>query len=157
MISAGRLGAPWLDRVASNGYPSLAQIGGHALTSIFFDALEADIEQLERINAAVAQSPIPLHDAKGKAIAPRRLSVVDAEPWTRRDRGAAPRRAATAGPIFPARHRCHRRSGSSLASYLLFERAYTRALIRLGCADAMARRGDIMALLAGSGASTRDD
>ena len=50
-----------------------------------------------------------------------------------------------------------RRSGSSLASYLLFERAYTRALIRLGCADTMARRGEVLALLAGADSQAHED
>ena len=31
-------------------YPSLAQVGGHALSSIFLDGLSADVERLERIN-----------------------------------------------------------------------------------------------------------
>src|SRR5690606_13539421 len=37
-------------RVRSNIYPSLAQIAGHALNSIFLDSLSADIERLQRIN-----------------------------------------------------------------------------------------------------------
>jgi NTE family protein len=37
------------------------------------------------------------------------------------------------------------RSGSNLASYLLFERPYTRALMRLGYNDTMKRRQEIAA------------
>jgi NTE family protein len=38
-----------------------------------------------------------------------------------------------------------RRRGGALVSYLLFEAPYTRALIRLGFQDAMARREEIKA------------
>ena len=33
-----------------NTYPTLAQIAGHALNSIFLDSLEVDLERLQRIN-----------------------------------------------------------------------------------------------------------
>jgi NTE family protein len=38
-------------------YPSLAQMGGHVLNSIFLDALEVDIERLERVNEALRVLP----------------------------------------------------------------------------------------------------
>ena len=38
-------------------YPSIAQIGGHALSSIFLDALAVDAERLQRINATLALIP----------------------------------------------------------------------------------------------------
>jgi NTE family protein len=39
---------------------------------------------------------------------------------------------------------------SSLASYLMFESGYTRELIALGFADAMARRDEVSDLLLGA-------
>jgi NTE family protein len=147
VVAVGRMGAP-LAGAASNGYPSLAQIGGHALTSIFFDALEADLEQLERINAAVGQAPAPLHDAKGRLL--RRVEYLLLTPSEGLDDIAARHLDALPRPVrfFLRGVGAMRRSGSSLASYLLFERAYTRALIRLGCADTVARRSEVLALLA---------
>ena len=44
-------------RARSNVYPSLAQIAGHALNSIFLDSLMVDIERLERINRTVKLIP----------------------------------------------------------------------------------------------------
>src|SRR5690606_10242791 len=35
---------------ALSGYPSLAQVLGHVLNSVFVDTLEGDVERLERIN-----------------------------------------------------------------------------------------------------------
>jgi NTE family protein len=40
-----------------------------------------------------------------------------------------------------------RRSGANLLSYLLFERSYCRALIRLGYEDTMARKDELTAFL----------
>ncbi|MFX6170985.1 hypothetical protein ABTF49_19165, partial [Acinetobacter baumannii] len=40
-----------------------------------------------------------------------------------------------------------RRAGGGLASYLLFEKPFTRALIDLGYRDTMARADDVMSFL----------
>jgi NTE family protein len=40
------------------------------------------------------------------------------------------------------------RNGSNLASYLLFEAGFTRAAIKLGYDDAMARANEVRAFLA---------
>jgi hypothetical protein len=40
-----------------------------------------------------------------------------------------------------------RRSGSNLASYVLFERPFCRQLLRLGYEDTMARRNEVVAFL----------
>src|SRR4029077_15464107 len=44
-------------RVRGNLYPSVAQIAGHALNSIFFDSLNADIELVQRINHTISLIP----------------------------------------------------------------------------------------------------
>src|SRR6266704_4355641 len=44
-------------RTRSSVYPSIAQIAGHALNSIFLDSLAVDIERLERINRTVRLVP----------------------------------------------------------------------------------------------------
>jgi len=42
-------------------------------------------------------------------------------------------------------------TGANLVSYLLFDRAFCRALLALGYRDTLARRGEIVAFLQGDG------
>src|SRR5258706_1488273 len=56
VVGTGRQ-TPDLARARSNIYPSVAQIAGHALNSIFLDSLAVDIERLERINRTVRLIP----------------------------------------------------------------------------------------------------
>ncbi|GIK88241.1 MAG: hypothetical protein BroJett026_37220 [Betaproteobacteria bacterium] len=138
---AARQGAH--SRTPADGFPSLAQIAGHALDSIFLDALEADLERLERINrtvahmraASVPSAPLGLRHVDAFVIAP-------SEPL---ERIAARHLHALPRPVrfFLRGIGAMRRSGSSLASYVLFERPFCRALLRLGYADAMARRAEL--------------
>jgi NTE family protein len=126
-------------------YPTLAQIAGHALDSIFLDGLEVDLERLERVNKTVSLIPESLRASTGmrhidilvvtpsqplEKIAERHIERL---PWTIRLLLRA------AGVM--------RRSGTNLVSYLLFERHYARALIDLGYQDALKRRDEIMAFL----------
>ena len=134
-------------RVVSERCPSLAQIAGHALNSIFLDALEADLERLERINRTIA-----LLNAAAGGVAHLVLKHVDclviapSEPLEQialRHVRALP----CAVRFFLRGIGAMRRSGSNLASYVLFERPFCRALMRLGYRDAMARRDEILAFL----------
>lgn len=45
------------DRIKNPPHPTLGQIAGHALDSIFLDSLEADLERLQRINRTVISFP----------------------------------------------------------------------------------------------------
>jgi NTE family protein len=146
VISVGRIGVNRESERDRDGYPSLAQIAGHALTSIYFDALEADLEQLERINRAVRQSPVPLQGTTGEVL--RDVEYLLLTPSVRLEDIAAAHLGALPRPVrfFLRGVGALRRSGTSLASYLLFERAFTRTLLRLGYADAMARRDELLAL-----------
>ena len=126
-------------------YPSLAQIAGHALNSIFLDSMEVDLERLHRINRTVSMMPedvrqaVNLRHVDVLVIAPSQPIDGIAEryitrlPWTIRFllRGVG----------------AMRRSGANLVSYLLFEKEFCRALIELGYQDALKRKEEILVFL----------
>jgi len=144
IVGTGRQGDD-LARARSSVYPSLAQIAGHALNSIFLDTLMVDLERLERINRTLSVVP-PETRASGK-IALRPVKVLFLSPSQSIERVAArflhelPRTVRfilrPTGALS--------RSGSNLASYLLFEEGFCRALIDLGYQDTMARSDDVRA------------
>src|SRR5262245_45571356 len=154
VIGAGRMHDPPGRRVEANaGYPSLAQIAGHALSNIFLDALAVDVERMRRINHTLSLLP----ESARAQTALRPIDVLVIAPSKRLDDIAAdyqhelpvPVRAMLRGMGVTGKGRDAR--GAALASYLLFEKSYTRALMALGEADAMARREEVVAFFGWNG------
>lgn len=126
-------------------YPTLAQIAGHALNSIFLDHMEVDLERVKKTNDLVAIMPAEMRESTNlkhvevMVISPSQPIDKIAEryvkelPWTIR----------LLLRLVGARHH----SGVTLVSYLLSERNYCRALIDLGYQDALNRRDEIMKFL----------
>jgi len=147
VIGAGRLHEPAGQRTVEPGYPSLAQIAGHAMSSIFLDALALDVERLERINRTLAllppevQAHTPLRPIPALVIAPtQRLDDVAARHLHALP---APVRALLRGAGVGGEGRQAR--GAALASYLLFEAPFTQELMALGEADTLARSDEVRA------------
>jgi len=130
-------------RARSNTYPSLAQIAGHALNSIFLDSLMVDIERMERINRTVKL--IPPERMTETQLALRPVKVLFITPSQPLERIASRFLHELPGTIrFVLRPTgALNRSGSNLASYLLFEESFCRALIDLGYKDTAARESEV--------------
>ena len=132
-------------RARSNVYPSLAQIAGHALNSIFLDSLMVDIERLERINRTLAHVPQDKLRDTGLQLRPVRvLFITPSQPIERIAARFLHELPRTVRFILRPTGALNR-SGSNLASYLLFEQSFCRALIDLGYQDTVAREAEVRA------------
>jgi NTE family protein len=139
----GRLGA--LGELAPSTDPSLAQIAGHAMASIFLDSLASDIERLEKLNV-IANELTPV---QRRALGLRPVESLVIAPSDRLDAIAADFVATLPRPVRGLMDvlGAGNSSGASLASYLLFESAYTRVLIDLGYSDTLKRREEVLRFL----------
>ncbi|MEO8385596.1 MAG: patatin-like phospholipase family protein, partial [Betaproteobacteria bacterium] len=131
------------ERIRGDLYPSLAQIAGHAMSSIFLDSLAVDIELLQRVNATLTvvdperlkQSGMNLHHVDVFVACPNEpLETLAYEhvgdlPWTTR--------------LLMRSIGAMRRGGAALASYMLFDHRYCKALIAMGYEDTIKRREEI--------------
>ncbi len=142
VVGTGRQGQEQ-GRARSNVYPSIAQIAGHALNSIFLDSLMVDIERMERINRTVRL--IPPERLSGTMVELRPVKVLFIAPSQPIERMAArfihelPRSVRFVLRPIGALNR----SGSNLVSYLLFEESFCRALVDLGYQDTVAREDEV--------------
>ena len=151
-------------------YPSLAQIGGHALSNIFLDSVAMDIERLEHINELVVNLQPGVRAARGVTMPADIASSDVASGLAGRDAGLSlrPVRALALGPgisldalaleylhelpeqahalfkVLGVSPRAGASGGGALMSYLLFEGGYTRRLIELGYADTMQRSAEVV-------------
>jgi NTE family protein len=149
VVGTAKLRSEAPDRTRGDNYPSLAQIAGHVMNSIFLDSLSVDIERLERINRTISCVPVEslrkmgltLHHVDVLVLTPSEpldaiaLKHVRSLPWTIRFL------LRSIGAM--------RRGGANLASYLLFEKGYCRELIELGYKDTLGQRDEVEAFMMG--------
>ncbi|KQP17480.1 patatin-like phospholipase family protein [Pseudorhodoferax sp. Leaf265] len=148
-VGAGRLQEPrGSSPTLHTGRPSAAQIAGHALSSIFLDALGVDVERLHRINQTLAL--VPPAARNGTALRPVELLLI--APSQRLDAIAARHAQALPGVVRrlfaaggPAAHAATQ--SSAFASYLLFDAGFTGELMALGRADTLAQAAQVCSFL----------
>lgn len=119
--------------------PSVGQLFGFMLDTLFMDSLHASLEQLERVNRLLARSPAPHPDGLRHLRTLVFLPTEDLGAIAVRHARRMPRTVRSLLRIMGTRGD----DGSQLLSYLLFESGYTRELIALGRSDTMARRDEV--------------
>lgn len=139
---SGNRSAPQVRR-PTEGYPSLAQIGGHLLNSVFLDSLEYDVERLERINDSLEMIPGHVLNKHGVELRPVDCLVISPSQCLDQIASRYLKTLPATIRVFLHGMGATRSSGSSILSYLLFERMFCHDLIDLGYRDAMDVRADI--------------
>ncbi len=130
-------------------FPSLAQIAGYMLDTLFMDGLYSDLERMTRINQLIdSVEPLKRTGTLSKMRPIDTMIIVPSE-----DLRVLAHRHRMALPL-PLRALLRGVSGKNpgenrLLSFLLFERAYTQELIDLGYQDAMAVRDQLRAFVMG--------
>jgi len=131
-------------RVSAASYPPFAQIAGHALNSIFVDSLDVDLERLLRINETLKLIPVETFKEKNISLRPvEAMMIAPSEgineiaqqyaqtlPWIMRSLFRA---IGATGP-----------NGSTLLSYVLFEKPFCQALIELGYNDTLQQKDELL-------------
>lgn len=135
-------------QAVNTAYPSMAQVLGHVLNSVFVDTLEGDVERLERINKTLSALGEKARRKHGISLRP--VDVLKIYPSEPIDQIAAAHvKELPRGLRFFLRSAGATRSpGASAMSYLLFEPGFTRSLIALGRKDALQREAEIRAFFA---------
>ncbi len=124
--------------------PSLGQVAGHVLDSIFLDNVSADVERIQRANKNLSQ--IPEKHLPDNSVSMRQVEILyispsrDLYPIAQKHYDLMPKSVR----IFLRRLGTSRKHGSNLISYLLFEKEYCRELIALGYSDTIARKDEVM-------------
>jgi NTE family protein len=135
------LGTP----LRTNGRPSLGTIAGHAMASVFHDTLEADVEQISRINHSLRKLP----ESVRAELPFRPVEVLTLQPSASLDELAQAHVHTLPLPILRVLEGLGalQGSGAALASYLLFEPGFIKALMALGQADVAAKSEEILDFL----------
>ena len=125
-------------------YPSMGELGGYMLDTIFMDTLMADLSRLNRINRTLTlldeakKSQTHLKQIQAMIIKPS----IDVRSVTRQHAKDIPRPVRTLLKAIGGWGKDWR-----MPSYLLFEPGYTKALIELGYKDSLDQKKAILDFL----------
>ena len=137
---SGNRSHPPVDQVERQS-PSLAKMVGHVFNSAFIDALENDMEHLERINelVGIVHNENPHAETSGMQL----VDFLAINPSVEIDQVATEhihRLPRSMRAVLNITGATPKGGGTSLASYLLFEGNFCRDLIDCGYRDAMEQR-----------------
>jgi len=136
--------------LSSKQRPSLGNIAGHAMASVFNDTLLADVEQVQRVNQSIQELKNHLSEHHGLTVAQslpfREVEVLAMQPSESLDALAQAHVHELPRPVRRVLEGLGalKGSGAGLASYLLFEPGFLRALIALGARDVAMRKEELL-------------
>jgi NTE family protein len=135
------------DKVQS--FPSLGEIAGYMLDTLFMDGLYSDLEHMTRVNQLI--DSVPEEHRRGQLTKMRAIDTMiivpsqDLREIAHQCRTEMPRAVRALLRGVAGRNS----SEGRLLSYLLFEQAYTRELIKLGYQDAMKVKDQLFDFICG--------
>ena len=139
------------DAKTSRQKPSLGNIAGHAMASVFNDTLQSDVEQVQSVNQSIQALKRHLsehhQDELAQSLPLREVDVLALQPSESLDALAQAHVHELPKPV----HRvleglgALKGSGAALSSYLLFEPGFLRALMALGAKDVQSRKDELLA------------
>ena len=136
--------------LSSKQRPSLGNIAGHAMASVFNDTLLADVEQVQRVNQSIQELKNHLSEHHGLTVAQslpfREVEVLAMQPSESLDALAQAHVHELPRPVRRVLEGLGalKGSGAGLASYLLFEPGFLRALMALGAQDVAMRKEELL-------------
>jgi NTE family protein len=130
-------------------FPSLAHIAGYMLDTLFMDGLYSDLEHMTRINQLI--DSVPEGHRSGPMSRMRAIDTMIIVPSRDLREIAHECRKEMPRPVRALLRGVAGRNSNEgrLLSYLLFEQAYTRELIKLGYEDAMQVRDQLFSFICG--------
>jgi len=130
-------------------FPSLANIAGYMLDTLFMDGLYSDLEHMTRINQLI--DSVPADHRSGSLSRMNAIDTMIIVPSRDLREIAHECRTEMPRPVRALLRGIAGRNGSEgrLLSYLLFEQAYTGELIKLGYNDALQVRDQLMDFISG--------
>ena len=128
-------------------YPTIGQITGYMLDSLFMDSLDSDIERMNRINNTLSETPDKRVEFEDTTLRPIEFLMIspskDVREIAQRHAGDFPRSVRLLLKGLGALTQ----EGRPLVSYLLFESGFCRELMELGYQDGLASQAEIRELL----------